>query len=118
MPPISDLIDALPRRGPATLWEAVGLLSHLREQEAHALREGDYSRGRRLAQLEALAWSYIRAFAEQLEARGDAPPGMVERLRLSLKIPLSEDLSLRVARHRLASRAPLTAESDSYRLAA
>ena len=118
MPPIPDLIDALPRRGPASLWEAVGLLSHLREQEAHALREGDYSRGRRLAQLQALAWSYIRAFAEPLEARGDAPPGMVERLRLSLKIPLSEDLSLLAALRRLACRPPVTAEGDSDRLAA
>ena len=90
--------------GPGSLWEAVAMLSRVQEQQAIALREGDKPRIRRLLSEQAIAWAFVRGFAEQLIQRGEAPVGMVERLRRALKIREERETELRDAYCRLDER--------------
>jgi hypothetical protein len=90
--------------GPGNLWEAVAMLSRVQEQQAVALREGDRMRLRRLLSEQAVAWAFVRGFAEQLVERGEAPQGMVERLRRALKIREERETELREAYGRLDER--------------
>ena len=71
---------------PRNLWEAVTMLSRVQEEQEIAARLGEASRGAELVHEQALAWAYLRGFAENLVARGEAPPGMVARLRAALKL--------------------------------
>jgi hypothetical protein len=120
-----DFLDRTSRHGPHSLWEAVGLRVYLQEQESIAVADGKTARliylaalaarlvdrpaqaARRVdlaagaAQLvdlraqQAVAWAFIRTFAEELIRRGEAPADMVERLRQSLRI--SHESALRLA---------------------
>ena len=71
---------------PRSLWEAVTMLARVQEEQEIAARLGEVSRGAALDHEQALAWAYLRGFAENLVARGEAPPGMVARLRTALKL--------------------------------
>lgn len=87
----SDFMDRATRPGPRSLWEAVGLLVYLREQETIALRDEtialrdqtialrppDVGKAAQMGDLrrqQAVAWAYIRTFAEELIRRGEPPP--------------------------------------------
>lgn len=95
--------------GPGSLWEAVAMLSRVQEQQAVALREDDRAGLRRLLSEQAVAWAFVRGFAEQLVARGEAPLGMVERLRRALRIREEREAELREAYTRLDERMRLAA---------
>ena len=85
------------------------MLSRVQEQQAVALREDDRAGLRRLLSEQAVAWAFVRGFAEQLVARGEAPPGMVERLRRALRIREEREAELREAYTRLDERMRLAA---------
>jgi hypothetical protein len=181
-----DFRDRTNRRGPRSLWEAVGLRVYLQEQESIAVADGRAARlvdltaratrpvdlatmkatrhvdraaleaarpvdlaGMRAAWLvevatmkaarllaraaraarliargaekvqlvelrtqQAVAWAYIKTFAEELVRRGEAPADFVERLRVSMRIPSAVVL----APVRLAPPAPDSARE--FRIAA
>jgi hypothetical protein len=93
-----------PPEGPRNLWEAAGALAQIQEQQGLAIRAGDIPRLNRLLSEQAVAWDRVRGCAEQLIARGEAPEGMVERLRESLRIHQDRERELEIAKDRLAAR--------------
>jgi hypothetical protein len=107
--PLFETKADLAAAGPTSLWEAVAMLSRVQEQQATALREGDQLRLRHLYSEQALAWAFVRGFAQQLIERGEAPPGMVERLRSALKIRERREVELRAASARLDENVRLAA---------
>jgi hypothetical protein len=60
------------------------LLVYLQEQERIAA--GETARVAELRGRQAVAWAYVRSFAEELVRRGEAPEDLVERLRESMRI--------------------------------
>ena len=90
--------------GPRSLWEAVTMLSRIQDQQEVAIKERDLARMNRLLSEQAVAWSYVRGFAEQLVRRGEAPPGMARRLRTVLKIHERREVELAEALARLGEK--------------
>ena len=95
--------------GPRSLWEAVAILSRVQEQQGSALREANRAELRRLRSEQAVAWGFVRGFAEHLVARGEAPAGMVERLRRALRLREASEATVREASTRLDNGLPLAA---------
>ena len=116
MPATTNRLDGSAFREPRNLWEAMGALAQIREQQSFAARAEDRAQVERLRSLQSVTWAYIKTFAAQLVERGEAPPDMVERLRNSLEIHPARERELSTARQHLASRARLSPDAD--RLAA
>lgn len=95
--PVFSTIPDLASIRPTSLWEAVALLARIQDELAAALREQDLAALRHLRSDQAVAWAFIRGFAEQLVARGEAPPGMVQRLRRALRLHEVREAELREA---------------------
>jgi hypothetical protein len=118
-----DSHRAKPESGPRTFWEAVTTISRVRDQYELASRRRDLGRLKRLRGEQAVAWSYVRDFAGTLEKRGQAPAGMVDRLREVLKIHAHDEKCLDEACQRLRTKAreaqdEAQAELESLPLAA
>ncbi len=104
----THLLKRLAFREPRDLWEAVGMLAQIREQQLFAARAGDQAQVDRLHSLQAIVWAHIKTFATRLVDRGEAPGDMVDRLRATLQIHPARDQELHTARQRLAARPVLS----------
>ena len=73
--------------GPRSLWEAVSVLVRIQEEEEIGCRQGGTGRRGELRNERILAWSYVSNFAEEMVRRGEAPAGLVARLRRMVRVP-------------------------------
>jgi hypothetical protein len=94
---------------PKTLWEAVTTIARVRDQYDLAAKRRDLARLKHLRGEQTLAWSYVRDFAGRLEAKGQAPEGLVARLRDKLQIDPQREQDLDEAIMRLRDRTRLEA---------
>lgn len=66
----------------------MGEMAQVREQAAAARRGGDARSLAALRERQVALWGRVEALAVELIARGEAPAGMVERLRVALEVPV------------------------------
>ena len=104
MPGLNDFADRLASAGPRSFWEAVGTLSRIQDEQAIAIRAGDLGKLNRLLSEQAIAWAHARAFVLELVARGEAPLGMVERLRQITQVHKDREGELLEAQERLRAK--------------
>ena len=100
----SQMTDNFGKIGPQSLWEAMGILVRVQEEQELAIQKGDMPRLNRLLSEQAVAWSYIKAFALQLIERGEASPDMAERLRKILKVHQQREIELETAKERVRNQ--------------
>ena len=111
MPNLGDLADNFARIGPHSLWEAMALLGHIQDEQERVTRQGDLGRLNRLLSEQAVAWSYVKAFALGMIERNEAPPDLVDRLRTVLQVHPHREQEVEQAQRRLAERSAATQEA-------
>jgi len=97
----ADVVDSLSEPAPQTLWEAMGMLSRVQDEQEFAIRQNDMERLNRLLDEQVAAWSYVKAFAIQLIENGKAPEDLIERLGQVLKVHKSREEQLAQVRQQV-----------------
>lgn len=90
--------------GPKSLWEAVGRLSRVHDEQEKAIRDHDMHQFNHLLSEQAVAWAYVKTFVLQLIQQGKAPEDVVERLRKVLDVQKQREQELEEAKQRLEEK--------------